>query len=99
MINKYAKINSDNIVENVILCEDSVVTELSGQYIKVTELTKDAHEGATWDSENGIFIKVKTYPSWLWNDELSTWESPKGPCPDVFTKIWDEDSQEWINRV
>jgi len=96
MINKYAKIEN-NLVVNVILCEDLVINELDGNYIKVTESTKEAHIGAEWNDTNNIFIPVSPWPSWVLNESF-IWESPKGPNPDPLTKKWDEENQDWVNR-
>ena len=37
MINRYAKLDQNNIIENVILCEDSQISTLNGLFIKIEE--------------------------------------------------------------
>ncbi len=44
-MSKYAKINSENIVENIIICEDSQVGLLSGKFVKVTDASREAEIG------------------------------------------------------
>lgn len=94
-MSKYAKINSNNIVENIIVCEDSSISLLEGVYIKVTESTNIPVIGLNFNFEKNKFSQLKPFESWIEQEDL-TWQSPKGPKPDgIFT--WDEDSQEWIN--
>jgi len=92
----YAKINSDNIVENIIECDDTNISEMTGKYIKVTEQTKKAQIGYTFDLNNVKFISPKPFESWLLNDSYD-WESPTGD-KFILGKFWDENSQEWVNH-
>lgn len=89
----YAKINSENIVENIIECEDTVISTISGHYIKVTEDTKNAQNGYTFNPEAIKFISPKPFESWTLNASYE-WESPTGD-KFILGKFWDEDSQEW----
>jgi hypothetical protein len=90
----YAKINSENIVENVILCEDSEIGTQKGIHIKVTESTKNASVGHTYNAENNKFISSKPFESWSLNENFD-WVSPVGDSPaGLYT--WDEESQEWV---
>lgn len=93
----YAKINSDNIVENVIICQDSQISTIEGFFVKVTEDTKDASVGFSWDKENNKFLKPKPFESWSL-DENFEWISPAG---DSFLvgHSWDEESQEWVQVI
>ncbi len=91
----FAEINSDNIVKNVIVCEDSgVPSEFVGTFVECTEETRIASIGDSYDVNNDKFISQKPYESWTLNSDLE-WESPVGPKPDGFYK-WIEDSQEWV---
>lgn len=94
-MSRYAKINSENIVENVIECEDSNINSISGVYIKVTESTNIPVIGLGFNSEKNKFSQLKPFESWIEQEDL-TWQSPKGLKPDGFYR-WDEDSQEWIS--
>jgi len=94
-MSNYAKINSENIVENVIICEDSVVTTLPGFYVKETESTKNAFIGSTWDKENNKFIALKPYDSWTL-DENFDWKAPVEQT--VPNSYWNEETQSWVVR-
>ena len=93
-MSKYAKINSENIVENVILCEDSEIGTQAGYHVKVTDLTKNAVIGSTYDADNNKFISPKPFESWSLNENFD-WVSPVGESP-VGLHTWDEDAQEWV---
>lgn len=89
----YAKIE-DNIVVNVILCEDSVVTTLPGFYVKETELTNQAVIGSEYVAEKNKFKLAQPYSSWTLNEETMIWECPVAKPEGA--KIWDEYEQSWI---
>jgi hypothetical protein len=92
----YAKINSENIVENTIECEDNLISTIVGNYVKVTEETKQASVGFTFDAESVKFISPKPFESWILNASYD-WESPTGDKM-VLGKFWDEDSQSWVSH-
>lgn len=91
----YAKINSENIVENVIVCDDSQISVLEGTYIKVTAETKDAQIGETYDLSVNKFIPAKPYNSWVLGSDYE-WHSPAGDSPSDSVYEWDEESLSWI---
>ena len=91
----YAKINNENIVENVIICEDNVVHTLSGKHIKINESDRTPNSGDSYDDENNKFIKPKPFPSWELNSEFE-WVSPEG-TNFVIGKVWNESSLEWAD--
>lgn len=94
-MSNYAKINSENIVENIIICEDSNIYLFSGKYVKETEETQQANIGDTWDANNNKFIAPKPYDSWTLNEDF-VWVAPvEQPVPNSY---WDEDSNSWIIR-
>lgn len=90
----YAKINSENIVENVIICEDSEIGTQSGKHIKITDLTKNASIGSAYDAENNKFIAPKPFESWILNESFD-WVSPIGESP-AGMHLWNEENQEWV---
>jgi hypothetical protein len=96
-MSKYAKINSGNIVEDVILCEDYNISLFSGTYIKETESTGSAHVGGSYIKDLGKFINVKPYDSWILNED-GVWESPDG-FTDKPGFWWNEESEEWVALV
>jgi len=89
----YAKINSENVVENVIICEDSVIGELNGNFIKVTNETNFPVEGYPYNVIKNKFESPQPYPSWILNENL-IWESPAGSKPAGICR-WDEENLEW----
>lgn len=93
----YAKINSENIVENIIDCEDSAISTQAGRHIKVTESTKKASIGYTYNEEKNKFVSIKIYESWTLNEDLE-WESPKGPMPTNGYFYWDEEQLAWVEQ-
>jgi len=93
----YAKINSENIVENVIDCEDSLISTQTGRHIKVTESTKKASIGYTYNEEKNKFVSIKMYESWTLNEDLE-WESPAGPMPTSGYFYWDEETLAWVEQ-
>jgi hypothetical protein len=89
----YAKINAENIVENIVECEDINIHLLNGEYIKQTETTNFAEIGYPYNHEKNKFESAQPYPSWVIKEDL-TWESPAGPKPAGISR-WDEENQEW----
>jgi hypothetical protein len=75
----YAKINSENIVDNVILCEDSDIGfTQKGNILKQTESTNFASVGHTYDAENNKFDLHQPFDLGPINENLD-WESPARP--------------------
>lgn len=97
MINNYAEIK-DNIVVNKIVSDDNFILSLAGVYIKITDLTKNAEIGYSWDSENLKFISPKPFESWGLNEQFE-WESPQGPKPTEGHPIWNEETLSWEQQI
>jgi len=91
----YAKIDSNNNVENIIVCEDSQISSLSGAYIKSTDSTGVAGIGMTWRPDKNKFVKIKPFESWTLNEETLSWEAPVNK-PETGSFIWDDSSQQWV---
>lgn len=89
----YAKINSENIVENVVVCEDSQIALFDGKYIKVTELTGDAFVDGSYNESSSKFVKPKPYDSWTLNADLE-WVAPS--TKPGFGYFWNESDLEWV---
>lgn len=96
-MSKYAKIEN-NIVTNVIICDDLNINSIPGEYIKSTEENGSPIIGGTFNHNLNKFIMPKPYESWVLDENTLLWESPIGANPDILTKIWDEDSQSWVDR-
>ena len=93
-MSNYAKIE-DRIVTNIIVCEDSQVSTLNGEYIKVTTDTNDAIQGYPYNYEKKKFESPKPYDSWVLNEDTLIWESPIGAKPIGGIYRWDEENKEW----
>jgi len=91
----YAKINENNIVENLIVCLDEDINTQQGTHIKVTSETNEARIGDQYVSEKNKFKTPKPFESWTLNEETLIWEAPKIKPTDGFYR-WDEDSNDWI---
>lgn len=94
MINKYAKINSDNIVENIIVSEDSFISTLDGNYVKVTEETGEAHVSGTYSLEKNKFA-FKLFDSWVFDENTYEWKSPVPKPNRDGNFIWSELNLNW----
>lgn len=105
-MSKYAKINLQNIVENIIECEDSEIYTQNGTHIKVTENTGNVSIGFEYSLENNKFIPIKPFDSWVLNEESFTWKAPVDipndatvtPLGSVINYTWNEENQEWIKN-
>jgi hypothetical protein len=95
-MSRYAKINLNNIVEQVIICDESNISLFTGNYIKESTETLEANVGDTWDSENNKFIPPKPYDSWLLDENFS-WSAPVSQT--VPNSYWDEETGSWIETV
>lgn len=93
-MSKYAKINSESIVENIIICEDSQIMSFPGEWIKVTELTKEAFVGGEYKREQNKFIAIKPhYNSWILDEDFN-W-APPVEKPSSGDYLWNEDLVQW----
>lgn len=84
----------NNVVDNIIVCEDSNISLFSGKYIKITELTGEAKNGGSYNPEKNKFIDPQPYESWTLNEE-DVWQSPDG-FSEKEGFWWKESSQEWV---
>ena len=96
-MSKYAKIEN-NIVNRVIICEDSQINTFEGTFIKVTTDTYDAYVGYSYNQESNKFISLKPYDSWVLGEDFK-WHSPLGDAPTSGDFEWNEEDQEWNELV
>jgi hypothetical protein len=110
----FAKVNSQSIVETVIVAEQSFIDLLSdkefwvqtsyntygGQHPQGKPLRKNyAGVGYTYDALRDAFIPPKPYASWVLNEDTCLWGSPI-PVPDDGKEYkWDEETQSWVEFV
>jgi ssRNA-specific RNase YbeY (16S rRNA maturation enzyme) len=96
-MSNYAKIEN-NIVVNVIVCDDSNISSLNGDYVKITESTNDATFGAQYNTEHNKFADIKIYESWVLNPITFIHEAPIAK-PATGSHAWNEENQEWVELV
>jgi hypothetical protein len=101
MINTYAKLNNDNIVENLIVCNDSNISYLNGAFIKIEErhLTNcNPSIGDTYFPEKDKFKEKQWWDSWTWDEELWKYIPPVAK-PSTGNWLWNEDNEEWFEVI
>ena len=88
----FALINNYNIVENVIVADQSFVDSDPRTF---KELTRGGR-GWTWDEAKSTFIAKQPYPSWTLNSD-NDWEAPVAQPAEEEGKdhIWNETDQQW----
>jgi hypothetical protein len=88
----FAKVNDDNIVEQVVIAESAEWCEanIGGTWLQTsyntlggvhnaggTPLRKNyAGIGYTYDAQRDAFIPPKSYNSWILNEDTCLWEAP-----------------------
>ena len=102
----FAKLNSSNIVENVIVAEqDFINSGVVGDSFLWVQTSyngnfrgKYASVGDTWDKVNEVFISPRPYPSWTLGAGF-IWNAPTPPPIDNKIYIWKEDTLSWVETV
>jgi len=100
----FAEINSDSIVQRVIVAEQNFInsgavgdsfnwvqTSYNGNFRK-----NYAGTGYSYDKAKDAFIAPKPYPSWLLVEATCQWESPVAYPTDGKMYTWDEDTTNWV---
>lgn len=95
----YALLNEDNIVQQVIVCDEENIALREGNWVE-TDMNgispkNYAGVGHTYDAELNAFICPSPYPSWILNED-ACWESPVPLPSDDNRYRWDEESTSWI---
>jgi hypothetical protein len=99
----FAEINSDSIVQRVIVAEQDFInsgqvgdsfnwvqTSYNGNFRK-----NYAGTGYTYDKARDAFIAPKPYPSWTLVEATCQWKAPKDIPDDDKPYTWDEESKSW----
>ena len=102
----FAKLNSSNIVENIIVAEqDFINSGVVGDSFLWVQTSyngnfrgKYASVGDTWDKVNEVFISPQPHPSWTLSAGF-TWNAPTPPPIDNKIYIWKEDTLSWVETV
>lgn len=87
MTKSVAIINDENIVENLIVCDDSFIDQEN--QITYNDLNP-AFIGGLY--EDGFFYPPQPYPSWTKNE--GNWLPPIEKPDGEFS--WNEEKKEWI---
>ena len=105
----FAKIDSNNIVENVIVAEQDFINSgaVGDSFLWVQTSYngnfrgKYASIGDTWDNSNNRFIPNKPFPSWTLNATSLEWEAPveNTESPNDKLMTWNEDTTSWVETV
>ena len=103
----FAEINSDNIVQRVIVAEQNIInsgivgdsfnwvqTSYNGNFRK-----NYAGKGYTYDKVRDAFIAPQPYPSWTLVEATCQWESPTPMPTDDKMYTWDEETTNWVEEV
>jgi len=86
-IQKYAKLNNDNeVIQVIVLNEDEVgdmatLTQLT--LGKLRKVTNNAGLGYVFNTTLNEFVPPKPFPSWVLNNSTLEWESPLGAAPEL----------------
>lgn len=107
----FAKLDSNNVVINVVQCDDDAteasMDSLLGPTHKETwfdgsQRQRYAQMEGTYDPVKDVFIDHKVFPSWSL-DSNNEWQAPvlypsstSWGDTDVYPIRWDEDNQRWI---
>jgi len=60
-----------------------------------------AEIGGKWDEDNNVFVSIKPFDSWTFNNATGKWEAPINKPDDDSENnpyFWDESSQTWIKK-
>ena len=108
---RFAKINKNNIVEEVHEISDSIaITEEAGINFLKQLLGSDTNwkqssmngtrknipnTGYTYDVSRDAFIQPKPFPSWVLVEDTCQWTAPTAYPDDDKHYEWDEDTTRW----
>jgi len=99
----FAKIDSNNIVENVIVAEQDFINSgaVGDSFLWVQTSYNNnfrknyAGVGFTYDATRDAFIPPQPYPSWVLNEDTCQWGAPVAYPDDGKSYDWDEDTLSW----
>ena len=99
----FAKINSSNIVETVIVAEQDFINSgaVGDSFLWVQTSYNNnfrknyAGIGYTYDKTRDAFISPKPYPSWTLVEDTCQWTAPTAYPDDGKVYEWNEDTTNW----
>jgi hypothetical protein len=100
----FAEINSDSIVQRVIVAEqdfiNSGVVGDSSNWVQTSyngNFRKNyAGTGYTYDKTKDAFIPPQPFASWTLVEATCQWEAPTAYPTDDKQYDWDEDTTAWV---
>ena len=101
----FAEINSDGVVQRVIVAEQDFINSgaVGDSFLWVQTSYNNnfrkqfAGIGYTYDKAKDKFIAPKPFPSWSL-DSNDDWQAPSAMPDDGKLYDWDEDSTSWKER-
>lgn len=100
----WAKVNSENIVEDILLCDYDFIEVVKSQnpdysYIEYS-LSNYAAPGYPYNPEKSKFLTPKPYPSWVLDEDAWEYIAPV-PYPNEPGKyyVWEESNQSWVEAT
>ena len=103
----FAKINSSNIVETVIVAEQDFINSgaVGDSFLWVQTSYNNnfrknyAGIGYTYDKTRDAFIAPKPHPSWTLVEDTCQWTAPTAYPDDGKVYEWNEDTTNWVEVV
>ena len=100
----FAEINSDSIVQRVIVAEqDFINSGLVGDSFNWVQTSYNSNfrknyagTGYTYDKTRDAFIAPQPYASWTLVEATCQWEAPVAYPTDGKMYTWDEDTTAWV---
>ena len=100
----FAEINSDGIVQRVIVAEqDFINSGAVGDSFNWVQTSYNnnfrknyAGTGYTYDKSKDAFIPPQPYASWTLVEATCQWEAPTPMPTDDKRYTWDEDTTAWV---
>jgi hypothetical protein len=98
----FAKINSSNIVTEVIVAEQNFINSgsVGDSFLWVQTSYNDNFRkqfgaiGFTYDKTNDVFVAPRPYPSWTLDDSFD-WQPPTAMPSDGEEYTWNETTKAW----
>jgi hypothetical protein len=95
---KFAVLDSENKVTNIILAASAAIAEqVTGSYCVYISANVLVDIGYTWNETN--FIPAKPYESWILNTDTLLWEAPTPKPTDDKRYVWNEATLTWVEET
>jgi hypothetical protein len=99
----FAKIDGNNIVENVIVAEQDFINSgaIGDSFLWIQTSYNDnfrknfAGVGYIYDKARDAFIAPKPFNSWTLDEATCIWEAPVAYPDDGNMYTWNENTQTW----